>query len=276
MRITLPRDPRWLQIAFLSSFVACGAALGAVPLQQAPLAVAAAALTQLAWVRIRHLPNPGYLSPIITGLGVALLVRSDLFWLPPLAASAAIASKYLIRFNGKHLFNPANFGLCAGMLATHHVWASPSQWGENSMLLFAFVALGLAVVVRALRSDISFAFLAFWVVLKAARVMWLGQPFGVLEHQLATGSLIVFTFFMISDPKTTPDSRSGRVLFAGVIAVVAFVAQHGFWVMNAPLWALFFLAPLVPVLDRVVRGVRYQWPSIAAANPTQLHPAGAR
>jgi hypothetical protein len=48
MRITLPRDPRWLQIAFLSSFVACGAALGAVPLQQAPLAVAAAALTQLA------------------------------------------------------------------------------------------------------------------------------------------------------------------------------------------------------------------------------------
>jgi len=276
MRIPLPRDPRWLQIAFLTSFVFCGVALGAVPPEQAPLTVAAAVLTQILCVRIRRLPSPGHLSPVITGLGVALLVRSDLAWLPPLAASAAIASKFVIRWKGKHLFNPANFGLCACMLATHHAWASPSQWGQSTMLILLFVALGLAVVVRALRSDISFAFLAFWAALKAARVLWLGQPFGVLEHELATGSLIVFTFFMISDPKTTPDSRAGRVLFAGVVALVAFTAQHGFWVTNAPLWTLFFLAPLVPLLDRVLRGVRYQWPSLAAQPNAQLHPAGAR
>ena len=276
MRIPFPRDARWLQIGFLGSFVVCGVTFGEVHPEAAPLAVIAAALTQFICVRLRRLPSQGYLSPVITGLGVGFLMQSDLWWIPALTASVAIASKFVIRFKGKHVFNPSNFGLCACMLATHHAWVSPSQWGENAMLLFFFVAVGLAVVVRALRSDISFAFLGFWTALAAGRVLWLGWPLGVLVHQLATGSLIIFIFFMISDPKTTPDSRAGRVLFAGAVAAAAFVAQFSFWVMAAPIWALFFLAPLVPVLDRVLRGVRYQWPSPAASNLARLHPAGAR
>lgn len=280
MRKLLPRDPRWLQIAFLGSFVLVGLWLGAVPLWEPVPTVLAAVLTQMLCVRLRKLPSPGHLSPLITGLGLTLLVRSDLVWLPPAAAVLAIGSKFFVRWNGKHLFNPANLGLAASMLLTSHAWASPSQWGESAALTFWFVALGLAVVVRALRSDISFAFLGIWAAMKLARVLWLDSPhpFDVLEHQLATGSLIVFTFFMISDPKTTPDSRLGRVLYAGAVAGVAFVMQHHFWIQNSPVWALFLLSPLVPVLDRSLRGVRYQWPGFAPApqlTPT-LDPAGAR
>lgn len=275
MRRLLPRDPRWLQVAFLGSFVVCGVAFGEVSPIQAPLCVAAAALAQRLCTRLRGMPSQGYLSPAITGLGVGFLLQSDLIWLPPLAAAVAISSKFVVRWKGKHVFNPSNFGLCACMLATHHAWVSPSQWGENALLIFFFVALGLAVVVRALRSDVSFAFMGFWALLAAGRVVYLEQPWSVLLHQLATGSFIIFVFFMISDPKTTPDSRTGRVIFAGLVAASAFVAQFGFWVMAAPIWALFFLAPLVPVLDRVLRGARYQWPS-HAAHVAQLHPAGAR
>ena len=263
----LPNDPRFLQVAFLGAFVITGLGLGIIPWTQAPLTVGAALLTQA--VLGRPAQATGYLSPAITGLGLTLLLRSDLIWLPPLAAVAAIASKSLLRVKGKHVFNPANLGLALAMLLSPHAWASPSQWGEGTGLLFFFAALGLAVVVKALRSDISFAFLLFWVVLKAARVLWLGQRLPVLEHQLALGSLVVFTFFMISDPKTTPDSRKGRVLYALAVAALAFVLQHHFWVMNAPVWALFALSPLVPLLDRLFQGHAYRWPALH-----NLQPAG--
>jgi Na+-transporting NADH:ubiquinone oxidoreductase subunit NqrB len=279
MRHVLPRDPRWFQIAFLGSFVAAGLWLEIIPLWQVLPPIGAALFTQWACLKLRKLPSQGYLSPLITGLGLVLLLRTDLVWLPPVAAVAAIGSKFFVRFGGKHIFNPANLGLALAMLLTSHAWASPSQWGESAALMFWFLALGMTVVVRALRSDISFAFLAIWAALKLARVLWLGapHPLDVLEHQLVTGSLIVFTFFMISDPKTTPDSRLGRLIYAGVVAGVAFVMQHHFWIQNSPVWALFFLSPLVPLIDRLVRGVRYQWPSFASPQLTPtLNPAGAR
>jgi Na+-transporting NADH:ubiquinone oxidoreductase subunit NqrB len=263
----LPRDPRWLQIAFLGTFACTGIAAGVVPLWQGPLTVTAALGTHALIERLRRLPSSGLLSPAITGLGLTLLLRSDLVWLPPLAAAVAIASKSLLRFGGRHVFNPANLGLCAAMLCTHHAWASPSQWGESTAMLFFFAALGLMVVVRALRSDVSLAFLLFWVALKASRVLWLGQRAAVLEHQLAIGSLVVFAFFMISDPKTTPATRGGRVLFAGCVAGLAFVLQHHFWVMNAPVWALLTLAPTVPLIDRLFKGQPYQWPALPSLQP---------
>src|SRR5262249_48518723 len=71
----------------------------------------------------------------------------------------------------------------------------------------------------------------------------------VLGHQLLVGSLILFTFFMISDPKTTPDRRSARIAWGMAVAVLAFVLQHQAWVMNAPVWALLVPSPGAPFLD---------------------------
>jgi hypothetical protein len=124
-----------------------------------------------------------------------------------------------------------------------------------------FAVLGLAVVSRSFRTDVSLAFLGSWVLLKLGRVLWLGQRPAVLGHQLLVGSLILFTFFMISDPKTTPDRRSARIGWAMVVAVLAFVLQHQAWVMNAPVWALLLLSPAVPLLDRLFPASRFTWPS---------------
>ena len=66
----------------------------------------------------------------------------------------------------------------------------------------------------AFRTDVSLAFLGSWVLLKLGRVLWLGQRPAVLGHQLLVGSLILFTFFMISDPKTTPDRGARRIGWA--------------------------------------------------------------
>jgi Na+-transporting NADH:ubiquinone oxidoreductase subunit NqrB len=270
IRAALLRDPRILQIAFLSAFLATGVAwLGfELPLWQPPLIIATALGTQWALTHLTGAPPSGYRSPLISSLGLSLLLRTDVPWIPVLAAFAAIASKFIIRFRGKHIFNPTNFGLAVAMLSTPRAWCSPSQWGDNAALIAWLAILGLAVAHRAFRSDISLAFLGSWLLLKASRVIYLGQKLPVLVHQLSAGSLILFAFFMISDPKTTPDSRLGRVLYATIVASFAFYWQHGLWKQNALIWSLFLLSPLVLLIDRIFmllidrifKADRYHWP----------------
>jgi Na+-translocating ferredoxin:NAD+ oxidoreductase RnfD subunit len=136
------------------------------------------------------------------------------------------------------------------MLATPHAWCSPAQWGESGLLLLWMFALGCMVAHRAFRSDVSLAFLGSWIALRAARVLWLGQSREVLLHQLASGSLILFAFFMISDPKTTPaKSQKARFAFGAIVAAGAFALQHIAYARNPLLWALLLAAPLTPLFD---------------------------
>jgi len=264
----LIRDPRILQISFLSVFLATGLAwLGfELPLWQ-PLMIFASALgTQWVLTHLTGAPPSGFRSPLISSLGLSLLLRTDVAWIPLVAAFAAIGSKFILRIRGKHIFNPTNFGLAVAMLLTPRAWCSPSQWGETGALIAWIAILGLAVAHRAFRSDISLAFVCSWLLLKVSRVVYLGQPLPVLVHQLSTGSLVLFAFFMISDPKTTPDSRTGRVLYAMVVASFALYLQHCLWKQNALIWSLFLLSPLVPLIDWIFKAHRYQWPTERTAS----------
>ena len=254
--LRLPADPRWLQIAFLSLFLALGLGARDFPFWHAPLIFTAALATQTLAVRVLRLPDVGWLSPVITSFGLTLLLRTDALWIPPLAAFCAIASKFALRWRGRHLFNPANFGLCAAMLLSGHAWCSPAQWGESAAVLLWFAALGFAVSHRAFRSDVSLAFLAAFVALRLQRVLLLGQRLPVLEHQLASGSLLLFAFFMISDPKTTPRSRAGRLVLACAVAGLAHALQFVWFVRNPAVWALFVCAPLSPLIDLLVNRVQ--------------------
>ncbi len=241
-------DPRWLQIAFLGSFLCFGLAARDFPLWHAPLVFAACLATQRLCSRALCVSDTGWLSPVITSFGLTLLLRSDQSFPFLLAAIVAIASKFLLRIKGRHILNPANAGLCAALLATPHAWCSPTQWGESAALLLWMTALGLAVAHRAFRSDASLAFLTSFIALKGARVFWLGQDKSVLAHQLQSGSLLLFAFFMISDPKTTPRARRARLAFGIAVACVAFALQL-YFINNAVVWALLVCAPLTPLLD---------------------------
>ena len=259
----VPQDPRVLQIAFLGTFLGLGLFSLGFQLEawMPPLLLLTACATQLFWEHLLGRPRSGYFSPLITALGLSLLLRTDSWWVAPLAAVVAISSKFLIRVGGKHVFNPANLGLTLAILLTGHAWCSPAQWGEWGIVLAWLFALGLAVAHRSFRSDVSLAFLVTLVGLKGARVLYLGQSPSVLLHQLSVGSLILFTFFMISDPKTTPDRRSVRIGYGAGVAALAFWLQHQLWVMNSPIWALLLLAPLVPLVDGLWPARRFQWPT---------------
>ena len=187
------------------------------------------------------------------------MLRTNHPGLALLAAVITIASKFAIRIRGKHVFNPTNFGIVALVAASGEVWVSPGQWGSTGVLAFLMACLGGLVVNRAARSDVTFAFLFAWATLVVGRSIWLGDPLTIPFHRLESGSLMLFAFFMISDPRTTPDSRAGRILFAALVALGAYYVQFRLFRTNGLLWSLAACSLLVPLIDRLLPGGRYEW-----------------
>ncbi|HVT61476.1 MAG TPA: RnfABCDGE type electron transport complex subunit D [Thermoanaerobaculia bacterium] len=261
-RRPLVQDPRAYQILALASLLVYGVwrlDLAVRPLYA--LAILATTLAaQLAATRLARLPAFDPKSALISGLSLCLLLRTNHLALAVATAAVTIAGKFLIRWRGKHLFNPTNFGLVVMMLATDRVWVSPGQWGNAAFLAFLLLCLGGLVVNRAARSDVTYAFLAFYLAVLFGRALWLGQPLAIPLHQLGSGAFLIFTFFMISDPKTTPDSRAGRIGFALLVALGAGFVHFVLFRPNGLLLSLAFLAPAVPLLDRLLPGRRYAWP----------------
>jgi Na+-transporting NADH:ubiquinone oxidoreductase subunit NqrB len=260
--IPLHRDPRTWQILVLSSLLVYGAVWLNLEVRpgRALLLLAAVLLTQYACTRIWRLPAFDPRSALISGLSLCLLLRTNFVALAVAAAVITVASKFLIRVRGKHVFNPTNFGIVAMMLATGgQVWVSPGQWGNAAYFAFLMACLGGLVVNRAARSDITYAFLAFYLAVLFGRALWLGQPMTIPLHQLGSGAFLLFTFFMISDPKTTPDSQAGRILFALLVALGAGFVHFVLYRPNGLLLSLAFLSPIVPLLDRLLPGTRYAW-----------------
>ncbi|HLX06932.1 MAG TPA: RnfABCDGE type electron transport complex subunit D [Thermoanaerobaculia bacterium] len=271
----LAGDPRHYQILILGSLLVYG--IFGLDLEvrrgQALAMVAAALATQLAGTRLARLPRFDPKSACISALSLCLLLRTDRLWLAVAAAVLSIAGKFLLRVRGKHLWNPTNFGLVATMLASRgQVWVSPGQWGSTALFGFLVLCLGGMVVNRAARADVTWAFLGGYLSLLLARAWWLGQPAAIPLHQVASGAFLIFTFFMISDPKTTPDSRAGRVLFALLVATGAAWAQFALYRPTGLLLSLACLAPVVPLIDRLLPGKTYRWPLPAVPLPERSSP----
>ncbi|CAI4031061.1 hypothetical protein DNFV4_01492 [Nitrospira tepida] len=265
-------DPRLYQIASLGTLLLYGLFRldFDVTLLQIVVTLGIALLTQYAGTRLFNLPSFDPHSPLISALSLCLLLRTNEPATAALASFIAIASKFVIRWNGKHLFNPTNLALVV-LLASGLGWVSPGQWGQVAWFGFLIACLGGLVVTRAARADVTLAFLAWYVGLLVARALWLGDPLSIPLHQLESGSLLIFAFFMISDPKTTPDSRTGRLAFACFVALGALFIQFGLYRPNGPLWALIVCSFLIPLLDRVFPGRRYDWPN---PSPDRPHSTG--
>src|SRR5215208_3352385 len=222
------RDARHYQIAALATLLAFNFGwidFGAWPLNSG-CAVAAALLTQIMCLRWWRLPALDLRSPLITGLSLSLLLRADDPWLHALAGVIGIASKFVFRIDGKHIFNPAGFAIVVLLFAaSSHVWISPGSWGSTVWFAGLLALFAILVLGAARRSDIAIFFLGCHAALLFARALWLGDPLSIPIHQLQSGSLLIFTFFMISDPRTSPDSRLGRFIFAASVGVRR--ALHG-------------------------------------------------
>jgi Na+-transporting NADH:ubiquinone oxidoreductase subunit NqrB len=257
----MARDPRLYQIGTLAALLGYGILRldFEIPIACALVTVGGALLAQWLCTRLWGLPAFDPRSALISGLSLCLLLRTNSIWLAGAAAAVAIASKFVLRVKGKHLFNPTNAGIVLMILATGQVWVSPGQWGNVAFFAFLMACLGGLVVNRAARSDVTWAFMAAYMTLVFGRSLWLGEPLAIPLHRLENGALLLFTFFMISDPKTTPNSRMGRMVFATAVATGAWYIQFRLFRTNGLLWALAIAALTVPVIDWLLPGRRYEW-----------------
>lgn len=262
------QDPRYYQIAVLACLVTYGIValdFGIRP-ENAAAIVITSLLVQFAGTRAAGLPRFDPLSPLITSLSLTLLFRTDVTAIAAMAALIAISSKFLIRVRGKHIFNPANIAIVMLMASSDHAWISSGQWGSAATGAFAIACLGFIVLTRARRAETTIGFLGCYALLLFGRASWLGDPLAIPVHQLQNGALLVFAFFMISDPKTTPETRTGRILYSLLVACVAFAIQFGLYKPHAAIFALVATAPLVPLIDYLFQGANYRWVRLATAS----------
>jgi enediyne biosynthesis protein E5 len=256
-------DPRWLQIFFLLGLLFFGTIARDLGLSWTKIifVLGTGLGFQSLLAKFLRFPLSSLKSATISAVSVLLLLRSSSVWPLMAAVMLALGSKYLFRSssNGKHFFNPSNFGIVVLSLFSQKVWTSPGLWGEETLLILWLAALGFVVVTRSRRADISLAFLFFYLTILGGRVIYLGQPPAVWSHQWQSGSLLLFTFFMISDPRSTPDHRISRIFFAAMVAVFTYFFRFHLYLTDAPLLALFFISPSTVFLDKVWRDHRFFW-----------------
>ena len=257
----LRNDPRHYQIGVLSSLICLGVFQFAFALPWwHVVACIGSTLTAQAFADKIIGRKFDARSPLISALSLTILLRTGSVWLSIAAGVLAIGSKYILRWRSKHIFNPANFGLVVLSMLFAGAWISPGQWGTAPIFALFLLGMGGIVTGKAKRWDVSLALLGSYAALIFGRAIWLGDPLSIPVHQMQSGALLIFAFFMISDPKTTPDARLGRVIYAVIVAVIGFIIQFGFYNAAGIILALILTAPLVPLIDKIFQAGRYQWP----------------
>lgn len=281
------RDPRHYQIVTLGCLLAFGWLSGAFEIASGQvLAIVAAACAVQAIGAFLIATKPDYRSALITALSLTLLLRADAVWPLALAAAVAVASKFTLRLGDKHIFNPANFAIAAMLLATDAVWTTPGQWGTAIWFAALLAGAGLFVTFRAARFDVPLIFLGVFALALFARALWLGDPLSIPLLRLQNGALILFAFFMISDPKTTPDGAIARAIFAAGAALLTYILIWHFFVADGLFYSLTIMCVVRPALEWADPAPHYRWgdrvraPPLltrirAQRAPTRKHPAPA-
>jgi Na+-transporting NADH:ubiquinone oxidoreductase subunit NqrB len=204
--------------------------------------------TAFAWLRLRVLLIP--LSGLISSMGLLLLCDSPDVWPYPVVAALAVLSKQFIRVDGKHLFNPLNFGIVVGLLfASGDMTIVASRWGGGLLGLGLISLLGLVVVTRAHRLDVALTWVLTFLAGALIRSRLTGAHLETVLSPMSGAAFALFTFFMITDPMTTPESRKGRIAFIVLLGLLDATLRYD-QTNHAPFYALFVLCGALPIFRR--------------------------
>ena len=207
------------------------------------LAIAMAIGIELVLGRMFYGRWPHLASAYISGISVGMLVRSPAFWPYALCSALSITSKYVLRVDGRHIWNPSNFGIVAMLvLASDAVAGLSVQWGNNLLPMVVVWCFGSVIIHTLGKFHITATYVASFVGFAFLRSAVTGHPW-LSELAPLTGPMYqLFIFFMITDPKTTVRPVWGQCLVAFLIAAVEAVFRYLEWVY-APFYALFIVGP---------------------------------
>jgi Na+-translocating ferredoxin:NAD+ oxidoreductase RnfD subunit len=206
-------------------------------------------------------------SAYITGISLALLTkpRADLLWPFALGGFLAIASKYVLRYRGRHLWNPSNFAISLLLLAAPASVAILShQWGNELVTNAVIWCFGLLIASRVGMLPVTLTYVTCFVALAVVRSLVVGGPL-LAEIAPVTGPMYqLFIFFMITDPKTTVSTVRGRIIVAAMIALVEAAIRLG---GDYHLPALALLYPAPPILALAIVGPVAKWIELYRGRP---------
>lgn len=188
-------------------------------------------------------------SAYITGISVGILIRSNVVWPYIATALLSILSKYVLRYKGRHLWNPSNFGV-SWMLFLNSLSAAglSIQWGSNFAAMSVIWVLGIIIVNRAKRLHVTITYVLSFIALAYLRCLITGDTF-LAELAPLTGPMYqLFIFFMITDPPTSVSTKNGRIIVVILIALVEFALRLDNFIY-APFFALFLVGPLAKFID---------------------------
>lgn len=192
---------------------------------------------------------PKLASAYMTGVSVGILIRSPYYWPYALCSMISITSKYAIRWRGRHICNPSNFGISAlFFLAPAAAAGLNFQWSNSLLPMLVIWCLGMLVVWRARRAQITITYVVSFLAFSAIRCAITGNSW-LAEVAPLTGPMYqLYIFFMITDPKTTVRSTRGQCLVAFLIAFTEMIIRL-MGDVHAPYYALFIVGPIAYVID---------------------------
>jgi enediyne biosynthesis protein E5 len=214
------------------------------------IAIVASLLTELLLSRIFAGKWPILASAYISGISVGILVRSPAFWPYVVCAVVSIMSKYVLRVNGKHIWNPSNFSISVLLfLAPETVAALSIQWGNYLLPMLVIWILGSIIIARLHRFHITGTYVACFILLAMVRSFITGSPWQSEVAPLTGPMYQLFIFFMITDPKTTVRSKFWQCVVVGVVALVEMILRLDH-VVYAPFYALFLVGPVALLIEQ--------------------------
>ncbi len=247
----LSLDNRYVPPAFITLILLAGQLSYGIleSYERTLLAIATAIVTELVLGRIFLGKWLNVASAYITGISVGILVRSPAFWPFAVAAALAITSKYVLRYRGRHLWNPSNFGICVVLfLLPMSVAMLSIQWGNNMASMVVIWTLGSLIIWRLRRFHISATYVISFLVLAVLRSWIIHEPWLSEVSPITGPEYQLFIFFMITDPKTTVRSRKGQCIVAFLVAFLEMFFRLD-QSIYAELYALFWIGPIAMLVE---------------------------
>jgi Na+-translocating ferredoxin:NAD+ oxidoreductase RnfD subunit len=207
------------------------------------IALTGAIITDLAFSYSKQRAFSVSESSIVSALIIGFVLAGDNpRWIIVLASLFAIASKHLIRFNRKHVFNPAAFGIFLSVI----FFGANTQW-RGTFLWYILLPAGLYFTYKARKLELIIGYLitalGLFGMQAALNKVPLINIFGYLSY--------FYIFIMLIEPKTTPIKPIGKLIFGMTVAILIFMLTGIGVRFDAELCALLLSNSVAPLLDKL-------------------------
>ncbi len=224
---------------------------------QVVIGFSAAVIVDFILSYIIHKSKEFPVSGAISGLIVANLFSQGSYLVVAVASALAILSKTFIKYNKKHIFNPANFGIAIIGIVSLFVPINASVAWLPGFVPGLLIVLGFIILYRLKRWEIHLTYFAMLAALLLAQGLYNELPndrlIEFVYKSITDGSILYFVFFMVVEPVTNPVTRRGRIVYSLLIAVIAFSITFTGFIEYALIYALFIVDLFVPVIDKFTK-----------------------